>query len=255
MKKSSDCSKNSSLANCGAKLRKFTLIELLVVIAIIAILAAMLLPALSAARERARSANCISKLKDIGNAVMAYSVDSNGFIPCPAFCTKAQCGGKGIHVVQAAEGYGENKLHYQLYSGCYIGRNPEEKIDSANWRKAVARYFICPSTQAAASPTVTYFLLYGNKIGLAHSIGGFLADDDYEKRANTLLGRDNPDNTVSADLGNADNANNKYAAGPNHPKFSNALHLGGHVSTVARPDDTINDIRFILYYIDKFEKP
>ncbi|MBE6381359.1 MAG: DUF1559 domain-containing protein [Lentisphaerae bacterium] len=59
--------------------KQFTLIELLVVIAIIAILAAMLLPALSAARERARTANCISNLKNIGLALRSYADDNKGY--------------------------------------------------------------------------------------------------------------------------------------------------------------------------------
>ena len=64
--------------------RRFTLVELLIVIAIVAILAALLLPALSSSRDRARQAQCISNIRDLTLMHLFY-VDASGGVFCPAW--------------------------------------------------------------------------------------------------------------------------------------------------------------------------
>jgi prepilin-type N-terminal cleavage/methylation domain-containing protein len=120
--------------------RAFTLIELLVVIAIIAILAAMLLPALAAAKQKAYIINCTSNLKQIGLGINMFANDNGDYLP-PGNT------GWGLYSGQPCY-YTTNNPNSLLYHiASYLGTaNP-----TGNARQT-SSVFLCPAMMAA-NPT------------------------------------------------------------------------------------------------------
>ncbi|MBQ4314115.1 MAG: DUF1559 domain-containing protein [Lentisphaeria bacterium] len=122
--------------------------ELLVVIAIIAILAAILMPALSSARERAKSSACVNNLKQVSLGASSYAEDFNNF-----FYTRDDGGSI----------WSRNSTHIRLSK--YVGGPSQKTLDllaAADRDKQCPKVFMCPDAESqpleaiAEAKTSTY---------------------------------------------------------------------------------------------------
>ena len=228
------------MANCF--FCPFVMMTPFVVIAIIAILAAMLLPALSAARERARNANCTAKLKQIGQAEFMYSTGNKDYLAITDSTTLSTATAPEVNRTLAASTATSSDWAVnagdKLLMGGHLGSNlQKETYDSKE------KAFKCPSdtvtTQWDGSTGTKSS--YNNALQGAEEAAAQLSATDHPRKR-LIIGRDNPGAAIWFDhhLG----IKKRCAAESiknNHPSTVNICYLGSHVGSQTLKDSTDGD--------------
>ena len=234
----------------GVKMKKsnFTLIELLVVIAIIAILAAMLLPALAKAREKARAISCTSNLKNCSLFLQLYAEDYPAYYPAFIVYNKTNYDNYVYWAdAMAYLGYGDNDD--KIYK-CPSTMQDVWRPDQPTWKdKGVGRLHTYGVACASSMDAPNQYNFYGSGVSVCYN------STTFQFTGNNITSLDNTSNGAvmadtctfasTCDLGTAEclwhrggNGNDGILAA-RHGNRANIAFFDGHV-TALRAEEFIN---------------